>query len=226
LDKNSSQYYIGDLLREHEVKYAWAYQDLSPERGLSTSRTQSLGLPYDIVWTNTNFTWDDGTPIYEWTSTYAQEKASLDYFKNSTLQTMLNNYGVCFWHDYTAYNGETFGDYYFTKGNPYRINETYDNLLLNISEQNKAGRLWNPTVSQYIDYWRAACNVECKCTGQDTYTLINHNSTPVPGYAMRVNGSYAVKLDGNDLVTIKNGDDTVFWMDLSQGTHLLTLVRA
>lgn len=189
LDKDSSQYYIGDLLREHEVQYAWAYQDQygSPERGLSTSRIQSLGLPYDIVWTNTNFTWDDGTPMYEWTSTWAPDKTALNYFNNTALQNMIDSYGVCFWHDYTAYNGEAFEDYYYYKDN-HTINEAYDNLLLNMSEQKKAGRLWNPTVSQYIDYWRAACNVECKCTGQDTYTLINHNSETVSGYAMRVTG--------------------------------------
>lgn len=227
LDKDSSQYYIGDLLREHEVQYAWAYQDQygSPERGLSTSRIQSLGLPYDIVWTNTNFTWDDGTPMYEWTSTWAPDKTALNYFNNTALQNMIDSYGVCFWHDYTAYNGEAFEDYYYYKDN-HTINEKYDNLLLNMSEQKKAGRLWNPTVSQYIDYWRAACNVECKCTGQDTYTLINHNSETVSGYAMRVTGPYSVKLDGNDLDTKMNGNDTVFWMDLSPGTHLLTLVRA
>ena len=230
---NTSQYYIGDLLRQHEIQYAWAYQDNTLKPGntdISTSRTHSVGLPYDIVWTNTNFTWDDGTPMYEWNSTWANDSTSLNYFKNDTLQDMINNYGVCFWHDYTAQNDATFENYYYTKGNPNRINETYDNLLLNISEQNadgngSIGRLWNPTVSQYIDYWRAACNVECQCTGQDTYTLINHNSETVPGYAMRVTGSYTVKLDGNDLDTKKNGNDTVFWMDLSPGTHLLTLVR-
>lgn len=224
LDKSSSEYYIGDLLREHEVQYAWAYQDKygSPEKGLSTSRIQSLGLPYDIVWTNTNFTWDDGTPMYEWTSTWAQDKTALNYFNNTALQNMIESYGVCFWHDYTAYNGEALEDYYFYKDN-YTINETYDNLLLNISEQKNAGRLWNPTVTQYIDYWRAACSVECKCTGKDTYTLINHNSKTVPGYAMRVIGSYSVKLDGNDLDTKMNGNSTIFWMDLSTGAHTVTL---
>ena len=108
--------------------------------------------------------------MYEWTSTWAPDKTALDYFKNDTLQTIIDNYGVCFWHDYTAQNDATFENYYYTKGNPNMINQTYDNLLLNISEQNAAGKLWNPTVSQYIDYWRAACNVECMCTGR-THTL-------------------------------------------------------
>ena len=155
--------------------------------------------------------------MYEWTSTWAADATSLNYFKNDTLQTMINNYGVCFWHDYTAQNDSTFENYYYTKGNPYMINQTYDNLLQNISEQKAAGRLWNPTVSQYIDYWRAACNVECKCTGQNTYTLINHNSATINGYAMRVTGPYTVKLDGNALNTKTNGADTVFWMNLSPG---------
>lgn len=225
LDKTSA-YYIGDLLHESEVQYAWAYQDAPVRNGISTSRIQSIGLPYDVVWTNTNFNWDDGTPMYEWTSTWAPDKTALDYFKNDTLQTMANNYGVCFWHDYTAQNDATFENYYYTKGNPNMINQTYDNLLQNISEQKAAGGLWNPTVSQYIDYWRAACNVECKCTGQNEYTLTNHNSATVTGYAMRVTGPYAVKLDGNSLSTKMNGANTVFWMNLSPGTHLLTLVEA
>ena len=123
LDK-TSEYYIGDLLRQYRIQYAWAYPYDEPKAsgGLSTSRTQSLGLPYDIVWTNTNFTWDDGTPMYEWTSTLAGDKHSLEYFNNNTLQTMINSYGVCFWHDYPAQNDTTFENYYYTKGNPNMIN--------------------------------------------------------------------------------------------------------
>ena len=224
LDK-TSQYYIGDLLHQYGIQYAWAYedQDDAPANGISTTRIQSLGLPYDIVWTNTNFTWDDGTPMYEWVSTMAEPKTAMNYFNNETLQTMINSYGVCFWHDYTAINETTYENYYYTKGNPYMINQTYDNFLQNMSEQKVAGRLWNPTVSQYIDYWRAACNVECKCTGQNTYTLINHNSATITGYAMRVTGSYTVKLDGNVLNTKTDGADTVFWMNLPTGTHIITL---
>jgi hypothetical protein len=225
LDK-TSEYYIGDLLRQYRIQYAWAYpypDEPHASGGLSTSRTQSLGLPYDIVWTNTNFTWDDGTPMYEWTSTLAGDKHSLEYFNNNTLQTMINSYGVCFWHDYPAQNDSTFENYYYTKGHPNMINQTYDNLLQNMSEQKATGKLWNPTVSQYIDYWRAACNVECKCTGQNTYTLINHNSTTINGYAMRVTGPYTVKLDGNVLNTKANGANTVFWMNLPTGTHTITL---
>jgi hypothetical protein len=224
LDK-TSQYYIGDLLRQYGYQYAWAYQDVDPRDGLPTSRTQSIGLPSDIIWTNTNLTLDDGTPLYEWASTMAKDSTSLNYFKNDTVQTMINNYGVCLWHDYAAENDAPFENYYYTKGNPNVINQTYDNLLQNISEQNVAGRLWNPTISQYIDYWRAACNVECKCTGSNTYTLINHNSAPITGYAMRVAGIYNVKLDGSALNTKVNGADTVFWMNLSPGTHSLTMVR-
>jgi hypothetical protein len=160
--------------------------------------------------------------MYEWASSLWYPK-SLNYFKNDTLQTMINNHGVCFWHDYTAMNTTSFENYYYTKGNPYMINETYDNLLQNISEQKTAGRLWNPTVSQYIDYWRAACNVECKCTGQNTYILINHNSGTVNGFSMRVIGSYIPKLDGVTLSTKTNGTDTIFWMDLPTGTHTVTL---
>jgi PKD repeat protein len=227
LDK-TSEYYVGDLLRQYGIQYAWSYHYIPISGGLSTSRIQSLGLPYDVVWTNTNFTWDDGTPMYEWASTVTGDAHSLEYFNNNTLQTMIDSYGVCFWHDYPAQNDSTFENYYYTKGNPNMINPTYDNLLQNISEQRATGKLWNPTVSQYIDYWRAACNVECKCTGQNTYTLINHNSTTINGYAMRVTGpyTYTVKLDGNSLNTKKNGADTVFWMDLSPGEHLLTLVGA
>jgi hypothetical protein len=55
--------------------------------------------------------------------------------------------------------------------------------------------------------------------------LINHNSAAVNGYAMRVTGSYTVKLDGNTLNTKTDGENTVFWMDLSPGTYLLTLAE-
>jgi len=109
------------------------------------------------------------------------------------------------------------------QGHPDMINATFDNLLTNISEQKQAGKLWNPTVSQYIDYWIAAKNVDVKCTGINTYTVVNHNSGTVNGFSMRVTGSYTPKLDGGTLSTKTNGADTIFWMNLPTGMHTITL---
>ena len=103
------------------------------------------------------------------------------------------------------------------------INANFDSLLTNISAQKQAGKLWNPTVSQYIDYWTAARNVEVRCTGVNTYTVVNHNPGTVNGFSMRVKGSYIPKLDGVTLSTKTNGVDTIFWMNLPTGTHTITL---
>ena len=114
-------------------------------------------------------------------------------------------------------------NYYYVRSQPYMINATFDSLLTNISDQKQAGKLWNPTVSQYIDYWIAARNVEVRCTGVNTYTVVNHNSDTVNGFSMRVTGSYIPKLDGVTLSTKTNGEDTIFWMNLPTGTHIITL---
>jgi hypothetical protein len=138
---------------------------------------------------------------------------------------MLSTYGVSIWHDYWA-NSSSSSGYYFYKANQ-TINETFDSLLSNISAQKQDGKLWNPTVSQYIDYWIAASNVEVRCTGVNTYTVVNHNSDTVKGFSMRVQGDYTPKLDGVNLSTktneVNNRVDTIFWMDLPTGTHTITL---
>jgi PKD repeat protein len=219
----ASPHYIMDLFQIYNISYAWSFEDRSlANGGLSTSKISSVGLPVDIIWQNTNLTFPGGTPLYQWASSYAGNRTYL-YFNNNTVDNMLSTYGVCIWHDYWADNSSTDFNCYYVKSQTYMINATFDSLLTNISAQKQAGNLWNPTVSQYIDYWIAAKNVEVRCTGVNTYTVVNHNSDTLNGFSMRVTGSRVPKLDGVTLSTKTNGEDTIFWMDLPTGTHTITL---
>jgi hypothetical protein len=223
----TSPYYIMDLFQVYNIPYAWSDYDLTnigpANGGLSTSKIRSVGLPVDIVWQNTNLAFPDGTPLYQWNSSFAGEGLALNYFTNNSIDNLLSTYGVCIWHEYWADNSSSFKNYYYVQSKPYMINANFDSLLTNISAQKQAGKLWNPTVSQYIDYWIAARNVEVKCTGVNTYTIVNHNPGTVKGFSMRVTGSYTPKLDGMTLSTKTNGKDTIFWMNLPSGTHTITL---
>ena len=218
----TSPYYIMDLFQQYNITHAWSFEDQTLADGrLSTSKNSSVGLPVDIVWQNTNLAFPDGTPLYQWASSYSGINSYL-WFTNSTVDNMLSTYGVCIWHDYWADNSLD-SDWFYIRSQPYMINATFDSLLTNVSDQKQAGKLWNPTVSQYIDYWIAARNVEVRCTGVNTYTVVNHNSNTVNGFSMRVTGSYIPKLDGSTLSTKTNGEDTIFWMNLPTGTHTITL---
>jgi hypothetical protein len=220
----ASQYYIMDLFQQYNIPYAWSFIDAKPdEGGLSTSKISSVGLPADIVWQNTNLALQNGTPIYQWKTCMAEKGTELTYYTNSTVDTMLSTYGVSIWHDYWPDDSSALLNYYYVRSQPYVINATFDSFLSHISAQKQAGNLWNPTASQYIDYWIAAKNVEVKCTGVNTYTVVNHNSGTVNGFSMRVTGSYTPKLDGATLSTKTNGVDTIFWMNLPTGTHTITL---
>jgi hypothetical protein len=226
----TSPFYIMDLFQQYNMPYAWAFIDvkLYDERGINinTSKVRSVGLPVDIVWQNTNLALNNSTPLYQWTSCFIGRdkdgnEQALTYYNNSTIDDMLSTYGVSIWHDYWA-NSSSSSGYYFDK-NTHQINTTFDGLLSNISAQKQAGKLWNPTVSEYIDYWIAASNVEVRCTGVNTYTVVNHNSDTVNGFSMRVKGAYTPKLDGVPLNPNTNEGDTIFWMDLPTGTHTVTL---
>ena len=217
----ASEYYIMDLFQQYDMPYAWAFIDVTAEGDLSTSKVRSVGLPVDIVWQNTNLALDNGTSLYQWKSCATGKGLALTCYGNSTIDDMLSTYGLSIWHDYWPDNSSS-SDYYYNKST-HEINETFDGLLSNISAQKQAGRLWNPTVSEYIDYWIAAGNVEVKCTGANTYTIVNRNLDTVKGFSMRVEGTYSPKIDGVALSTKTNGVDTIFWMDLSAGTHTITL---
>jgi hypothetical protein len=223
----TSPYYIMDLFQQYNIPHAWSFidrTDIEPaDGGLSTSKISSVGLPVDIVWQNTNLAFPNGTPLYQWNSSFAAEGIALDYFTNNSIDNMLSTYGVCIWHDYWPDNASYYLNYYYVRSKPYIINANFDSLLTNISAKKQAGKLWNPTVSQYIDYWIAARNVEVRCTGVNTYTVVNHNPGTVNGFSMRVTGSYTPKLDGVTLSTKTNGEDTIFWMNLPTGTHTITL---
>jgi hypothetical protein len=228
-DRTNSSFYVLDLFQNYSITYSWLWDaDPSPGDGsISTSKLSSVGLPADIVWQNTNLALPNGTPLYQWKACAASNKTALNYYTNSSIDNMLSKYGVSIWHDYWADNSlsgnQNYIDYYYIKGQPCRINATFDGLLTNISKQRDDRKLWNPTVSQYIDYWIAAKNVDVKCTGTNSYTVVNNNSGTVNGFALRVSGSYTPKLDGDTLSKKTNGADTIFWMDLRTGTHIITL---
>jgi hypothetical protein len=221
----NSPYYIMDLFQNNSILYTWAFIDAKPDdaKGLSTSKNSSVGLPGDIVWQNTNLALPNGTSLYQWKTCATGKGLGLTYYTNSTVDHMLSTYGVSIWHDYWPDNSSALNYYYVRSQPSYTINETFDNFLTNISDQKQAGKLWNPTASQYIDYWIAASNVEVRCTGVNTYTVVNHNSDTVNGFSMRVKGAYTSKLDGTALNTKTNGEDTIFWMNLPTGTHTITL---
>jgi hypothetical protein len=221
----NSPYYIMDLFQNYSIPYAWAFIDAKPDdaKGLNTSKNSSVGLPGDIVWQNTNLALPNGTSLYQWKTCATGKGLGLTYYTNSTVDHMLSTYGVSIWHDYWPDNSSALNYYYVRSQPSYMINETFDSFLTNISAQKQAGKLWNPTASQYIDYWIAANNVELRCTGVNTYTVVNHNSNPVEGFSMKVQGAYTPKLDGVKLSTKTNGEDTIFWMNLSTGTHTITL---
>ncbi|RXA16681.1 hypothetical protein EQO05_13525 [Methanosarcina sp. MSH10X1] len=225
-DPTSSQYYIMDLLQDQGITYAWSFIDAKPDdaKGLSTSKNSSVGLPADIVWQNTNLALPNGTPVYQWKTCATGKGLGLTYYTNSTVDHMLSTYGVSIWHDYWPDNSSA-PNYYYVRSQPsYMINETFDSFLTNISDQKRDGKLWNPTASEYIDYWIAASNVEVRCTGVNTYTVVNHNPDTLDGFSMRVKGAYTPKLDGVPLSNTKpNKGDTIFWMDLLTGTHTITL---
>jgi len=224
----NSPYYIMDLFQNNSILYAWAFIDAKPDdaKGLSTSKNSSVGLPGDIVWQNTNLALPNGTSLYQWKTCATGKGLGLTYYTNSTVDHMLSTYGVSIWHDYwpdnSSLSNQSSYNYYYYKDN-HTINETFDSFLTNISAQKQAGKLWNPTASQYIDYWIAANNVEVRCTGVNTYTVVNHNSDTLSGFSMRVQGAYTPKLDGVKLSTKTNGEDTIFWMNLPTGTHTITL---
>lgn len=221
-----STYYIMDLFQNYSIPYAWSFVDARQGEGINIVKNKSVGLPVDIVWQNTNLAFPDGASLYQWKSYCTNSKEALTYYNNNTINSMLLNYGVSIWHDYWPDNStgnQDFTDYYYVKGHPNMINSTFDSLLTNISEQKQAGKLWNPTVSQYIDYWIAARNVEVRCTGVNTYTFVNHNPHTVNGFSMRVTGLYTPKLDGMTLSSKTNGGSTIFWTNLSTGIHTITL---
>ena len=220
---STSQYYIMDLLHDDGIKYAWAFQDVTSEFSLNMVRTSYVGLPVDIVWTNTNLNLSDGAPVYQWISEEDGDTEAMNYFTSSNIDALINNYGIVFWHAYWASLDPVLKNYYFTQASSYTINDSFDSFLTYVANKKTNGDLWNPTVSQYIDYYIQCKNVSIKCTGVNTYTVVNNNPTVINGYALRVTGSYTPKLDGVTLPTKTNGADTIFWMDLQPGVHVIAL---
>ena len=84
----TSPHYVMDLFQQYNLPYAWAYIDVPIDEDIGTSKINSVGLPVDIVWQNTNLALNNSTPLYQWKSGFSGKGSSLTYYTDDTIDDM------------------------------------------------------------------------------------------------------------------------------------------
>lgn len=224
-DPTNSTYYIMDLLPgnltgQDGSMYCWAYQDtMTGDVGMVADKW--IGLPQDLLWQNSNLAMSNGEALWQWKSNGVVSDGLYPYlFTNTTIDNIAEDYNVFVWHGYFAQDNtySTVDTYYNDDGT---INTRFDGLLTHIREKSDESVVWNPTISDWGDYIRKLNKVTITPSGASTYTVTNNNIAAINGYSLYASGNYTPTLDGTPMSTRMNNGDTVFWADLSPGTHTL-----
>lgn len=240
--KSNSSYYIMDLMEDYGYEYAWSYKSFNPNASSKNVYWNPYidmrnpfvnkigvwnGIPADEMWQNTNLKLDPSNePIWQWNDIILGHKTYSDSLTTANIDGLANYYGVTVLHGYYAYAhdaADTVPYYYTDTPTELVINTTFNAKLAYIKTKIDDNSLWNPTVSQYGDYYKQIVNVKITNNGPNTYTITNNNPGTVYGYSLRTPGAKTPTIDGAPMSTKTYGSDTIMWVDLTPGTHTLVI---
>lgn len=224
-DVTKPEYYIMDLLRQYGVMYIWAYIDYDRYKeviGLDMTRKYHKGWPHYLLYQNTNLTWDNGTPVWQWPSWREYDGAIITRLNQPNIDALIEGQGISIIHSYLASTGRE-GQSFIVDGDLYVITDVFDEALQRLSAAQSAGKLWIPTIRDWGDYWRSVMQVKITRTSEWTYLLENNSGAEIPGFGLIVSAPVTATI--NDEATNRKlvKSETFIWFDLPTGESELKI---
>ena len=222
-DSTDNTLYIMDLLQSYGYEYCWAYFDTPEENlsGINHLHLDWVGLPHYLIYQNNNLNLSDGTPMWQWWSWRAGVGKLLEYMTTANIDDLIDHFGVSINHEYFA--ASSLDGYFYHSGTPYLIDEEFDAMLAYVAAKQTSEELWNPTMSEFGDYFREIAQVDILITGNNSFTVTNNSGGTITGFALRVKRDCSITVGGVEVNKKTSGDYTIFWWDLATGDSAVTL---
>jgi hypothetical protein len=93
------------------------------------------------------------------------------------------------------------------------VQPSFDEALRTVAAMRDSGRIWVPTVRDYLDYASVRDAVEYSITSTGDILLTNGTDTAVKGLTMNIKGA-DISIAGKEIGRRKTGTELFFWFDL------------
>ena len=221
-DISDPDYYALDLLEENGFNKSWSYEDA--DKGLELNY---WGFDHHIVFYNDHLKLPlSGNHIALWKS--SDKPLYRGWLNNAKI---IRNCDIVIAHEYIgatggastreSLNGDT-GKYtrtYYSIGDgDYRITSGFDALLNNIAEKKLSGQIWNPTATDFVEYFKLLKNITIELTDANTIVVTNNNSAVVNGFSLLIcRKNITPSVNGTALNKKDVFYGTICWLDLPVG---------
>ena len=245
---SESEYYSMDLFENHGYEYAWAYRDW--HFGLNEPNYSRyidffvpsgmlyidimfpdvrFGFPNHLMYQNESLAMPTAGPLWLYTTFRTPVGTFQSRVRKDSLSDLVDMCGVSLCHEYFAASLQN-GAYFDILGggdpniDDCVIREAFDNVLVEIESLINEGRLWNPTIVEFGDYFRKLKQIRITYSGGKKYILENNCEGPINGVTFLAQSHTAVpKVNGATPNTKNVKRGIIFWFDLAPGTTEVTL---
>lgn len=216
-----SPMYAASLFKEFGVRNVWNcfYEDSSlysevTFNGELVTPHPAFGYAYPrpVYWTHPSVT--GSIRHFRTTCTLAPKVPGMwEYYINEDrLRFLANQRGVYVAHFYPARIDSTSAFYNWDAPN-WTIYPQFDRVLKLLSDFRSTGRLWVPTMNDYLDYVTARDKITFATDASGFAVLHNTGTTAIKGLTMSIHG-YDVYIQGKEVSRRKSGDELIFWFDM------------
>jgi len=107
---------------------------------------------------------------------------------------------------------------YFKVGDEYRMTTGFDALLQNIASKKTAGQIWNPTATEFVEYFMLLKKVTIELIDANTIKVTNNNSKAINGFSFLIcKKNINPVINGLSLNKKDAFNGTICWLDLPVG---------
>lgn len=135
------------------------------------------------------------------------------YLSRGRLEFLSEQRGVYVAHVYPA-RLDSVKAFYDWEQPVWKIQPAFDEALRSLAVLRDSGRIWVPTVREYLDYVSARDALVYGFTPSGEAMISNVSGTPIKGLSMCVRNA-DVAVPGKEIGKRKEGAYTVFWFDLN-----------
>ncbi|MFM2135195.1 MAG: hypothetical protein RL021_595 [Bacteroidota bacterium] len=216
-----SPMYAAGLFREFNVRNVWncfyedsaLYAEVTYNAELVTPHPAfGHAYPRPVWWRHPSVT---GTiRHFRTTCTLAPRDPSMwaYYLSKGRLEYLADHRGVYIAHFYPA-RLDSVKAFYDWEKPVWSVQPSFDEALRTVAAMRDSGRIWVPTVRDYLDYASVRDAVEYSITSTGDILLTNGTDTAVKGLTMNIKGA-DISIAGKEIGRRKTGTELFFWFDL------------
>jgi hypothetical protein len=222
-DSEDAINYMLDLFEQYGFDMAWSYQDITGDR----VQENVIGFPHNIAYYNDHLKLPvSGNHVMLWKSSDRPF-----YYKWLNLDNLIKNCGSVDSHDYlpistreaVADDETSIAVTHYIDNGEVKITTGFDNILQQIASKKAEGKIWNPTNTEWHEYFARLKKVRVKLVDNETYIITNDGDL-IEGFTMLVYKSgITATLNTVAMQSKSAAAGTIVWGDLNSGENTLKI---